>query len=564
MNDISNSDPQETGFLKKNEVYELAGIFKVLLIRDHDLSTDTLLDYKKDNGVSIDIHEVFECLAKENVFMSPNDPASECARQIAASALAALFFDETVPSIEVACVADNWQLWSEFRSQICEILQNHDSIQTFKDRFLELIHSFQKDPKKYCYITLSREEFEELEKAWNKQTNIAEVWKESWGWDINYMPLPGASCLQCLFQDGITDLNHILDEIVLPWCLKDTLWVVGPEAKILAMLKCAPSVLENNSDGSQFWNKSILAPMLLQNALDYSIKTLEDAQHSRDGSNTAQQKPNLETLWLDIIDIVSNRPDGAFLGRAFLKSNMAHLFFKQKIVNNNFVNNDFMVRFCIAQQSQQLISINPSNSPKNLFEDVFDYNLETAKDVCKHFVQTGLLAEKNEKMRLASLLAFIAPLNANLPVEIALDFLNLLLPYRNAGFHTSEHFSSPDIRHTLVGWLYAQCPAPLGEWLNTWSILASSRYKLRNSLFGDNALNIRYVLNFIILAGICAAFQLKLNDQEEASNSLLTAVKKKIFSCSHWDWFPDKFFAKLDHILTLPPEEFICPFKTQA
>lgn len=555
MKDIFNYI-SSTDLLKKNEIFCLASIFRKILSSGLDLSAKTFSDYQASNDIPPDLHEIFACLTKQSIFM-PDEQHSATMREIVASALAMLFFDEVVPAIEVARAADKWQLWDGFRSRVCERMQDHEAIQTFRDRFLELISSFQADPLKYHHISLSRPEYEELTEAWNKQTNISEVWKESWGWGINYLAPPGAACLQCLLPDNIMDLNRILAAIVLPWCLRDTLWILRPDSWILAMLECAPAVLDKNAAGDECWNKSILAPMLLQTALDYSIKSLEDTgQHSWNGQNASQPMPMLEKLWPNIIDIISKRSDGSFLGRAFLKSNMAHLFFERKIINDNS-----RVRFCIARQSAKLVHVEPSDSPKKLFEDVFDCNVETPRDICKHFVQTGLLAEENEKMRLASLLAFLAPQDANLPAEVAIDFLDLLLPYRNAGFHTSEHFPIPDIRHTLIGWLYAQCSNPLEAWLNTWSILACSRYKLRNSFFGDDSLNYRYVLNFVLVAGICASFQLKQEDQAQASASFLETVKEKIVSCSHWDWFQDKFFTKLSNLLALPTEEFICPFK---
>lgn len=539
-----------------NEISCLASIFKKILSSGLVLSAKALSDYQANKKIPPDLHGIFACLTNQSIFMS-DKPYSVTVRPIVASALVMLFFDEAVPAIEVARAADNWHLWDEFRSGVCETMQDHETTQIFLKRFLELINSFQADPIKYHHISLSRSEYEELTGAWNKQTNIAEIWKESWGMGFNHMPPPGVGCLRCLFPDNITDLNRILAAIVLPWYLRDTLWILRPGSEILTMLKFAPSVLDKNAAGDECWNKSILAPMLLQSALDYSINSLEDTrEHSWNGQNASQPMPMLEELWLNIIDIILERNDGSFLGRAFLKSNMAHLFFERKIINNNS-----MVRFCIAKQAGKLVQINPSDSPKKLFEDVFDCNLEALLDICKHFVQTGLLAEENEKMRLASLLAFLAPQDANLPAEIAIDFLNLLLPCRNAGFYTSEHFPIPDIRHTLIGWLYTQCSSPLEAWLNTWSILASSRYKLRNSFFGDDVLNYRYVLNFVLVSGICASFQLKQDGQEKASASFLKTVKEKILSCSHWDWFQEKFFSKLYNLLTLPAEEFICPFK---
>lgn len=448
-------------------------------------------------------------------------------REMAGVALAKLFFDTACNPLAIAkCVMD-WDLWDQFEAAACSFMKyGTASVGDFKQRYELLITEWQDDMPRI--LRSGAEDAEAYKNYWAQETDVSEVWREDPFQDFGHAMIPAYNALKCLLPNHVRDLVDILDYVKFPNILSDTLWALHRPESLPEMLKLAPTTLADCPETDASWNKSLLAPAILKTASDCTYLWLEKGECQR-----------AVDLWHALADVLEERADGTFLARAFLTSKTARLGFVQEIVTTESKNNSI-----ICDEMVRLICLPDASEPVRAFKTIFSYPLEKAIEANSYYVQTGINVTQERGMTLSSLLAFLHSENKELEADNAIVFFNLLLAYDKAGLHTSEHFQVPDFRHQAIGRLYAESENPVESLRNTFKHLSGAWNRLRQSLFCENSLELRYAFNFVFTSALCAIDYLKATKPEMAK-ALQIFVKQKLFTYACLDWFQDKFMLIL-------------------
>lgn len=468
------------------------------------------------------------------------------AQWVIGQAMATLFLDSSENALGLLFMVPDWNCWEGFCTRLSKELNNVDRASHFGRRFMEAIADLEANPRGYCMFRSDEQRFLQMNEVWKKESSLSAVWNPTYGWSYVTMHLPASSTLRVLLPNFPQVLVNVLEQISYPPIVKDILWVCSSIEASQVLLRNATSCMTLDSEGKPSWNRKLLAPLLLEWCVTYGTHALEKGVRS--GSTAVDEaQAQLTRQYADMVAALMKREDKYFLGKAFLAEILTRRVHRHKVKRDPQAHSLLL----LSNALKEALSFPSGDLPDTLFSDTFCVGEEEVAAQAGFFTQTGIPFSQHSGLHLTSLLALIerTPELTEDYAQLFLRFFSILLCFKDAGLYTSEHSDFPDVRHEKMAQVYAATTDPQMNWQGTWRQLSGVRYKLRAFLFNEASNEQRYVLNFVLICGVCAYKILELQNKCIESHALRHTVSQSIADYSHWDWVQERFFAKLQLLI---------------
>jgi hypothetical protein len=458
--------------------------------------------------------------------------------------LAKLFFETRCDAQLILFRMDEWLCWDGFLTRSRIELSKKDNLSTFRVRFTDVIQQMEASPESYVRFRADREQFSRLLEFWKNESTFSEVWNSSYGWGYISMYLHGSSALEALLPEYPEAFCSIIENISYPPIINDLLWIFSRYSSVLPkMLESAPLCAVSDEHNATVWNRSILAPLLLQVCISYGRVRLDEPHRANNKEMFENVIDDLTCLYSSTIEKLMSRDDCKFLGEAFLAELLARNVYSYN--HGRDPQKEALTLFIHILSSKLSL---PQDAERSSWpEHTFGISREQTTSQASQFLQTGILGTGIERLNITSLRTLLArePAITSANAQQYLDFVKILLSYRDTGFYTTEFSDFPDDRHRDIASLYVASTDPCESWRQTWQYLSGVRYKLRFSLFNSDSNEQRYALNFVLASGIAATQLLKEQNKTELAALLSKAIENSISNLVAWDHSQERLYPKM-------------------
>lgn len=470
------------------------------------------------------------------------------ARWLIGQALAGIFLSSRVDVLKILKFAEATWAGEEFDAGLRSAAVGEEGLRHMLVRFREAVDRLEGEPEMYCGIRSERENARELIRQWTQERILKDMYSPAWSWDsVPWDDVPKLGALGALLPAHSGAVAELLSAITVPPVMRDTLWTLRRNCTqdagdcFSALLKDAPDCREAAEAGQ--WNGQLLAPALLQWGLVHGQKELEKAADGNEVRDSAVSK--LAAMWESFAQILKARPDGQMLMRAFLAGNLP--MDRGDARPAELMGLPWEIARAALAKSMPDLSANT----EKIFQETFGKSMAQARDDWKDFVESGRLRPAGRLMNLSSLLGILPDAERGTAADnahAALDMFRYLPAYEKNGLYTSEYSRLPEKSHRAVGELYSRQAAPAACWSQTWQQLSGLRHRLRQAPYGEQVVDQYSTLNFVLVAGICAAKRLREENRAEDARSMAGEVGRAIRQYSAWARLEQRFLTKLRNL----------------
>ena len=467
------------------------------------------------------------------------------AQWLIGQALASIFMSSRIDALDLLEFVEDTFAWQGFKEGLSSAATGPEPVRHMLARFREAIDRLEGAPENYSRFSSEKENVRALIGQWREERDLEDMFTPLWGWDsFAWRVVPAVGVLGRLLPASGPEVAELLSAITLPPVMRDTLWTVSRNctedagACFSALLQAAPNCRKTGEEDQ--WNGQLLAPAILQWALVHGQQELDRAACSTDARDAAAS--GLKSMWEKFAEILKGRPDGLMLARAFLAGNLP-------MDRGDARPTDLMgIPWTTACAALAKIMPDLPANPEEIFQETFGRSIAEAKDDWINFVETGKLQPAGRLMNLGSLLSRLPDAESMATAGnayVALDMFKYLPAYEKNGLYTTEYSRLPEKIHQAIGDLYSRQAAPAASWSQTWKELSALRHRLRQSPYGEQVIDQYSTLNFVLVAGICAAKLLSEKSQTEEARSMADEVSRAIQQYSAWARLEQPFLMKL-------------------
>lgn len=467
------------------------------------------------------------------------------AQWLIGQALARIFMSSQIEALDLLEFVEDTFAWQGFKEGLWSAATGPEPVRHMLARFREAIDHLEGAPENYSRFSSEKENGRALIRQWREERDLEDMFTPLWGWDsFAWRGVPAVGVLGRLLPASSREVAELLSAITLPPVMRDTLWTVSRNCMedagpcFSALLQAAPNCKEAGEEDQ--WNGQLLAPALLQWALVYGQQELDKAANSTDVGAAAVS--GLEAMWQRFAEILKGRPDGLMLARTFLAGNLP--MDRGDARPTDLMGIPWKTAFSALAKIMPALPANP----EEIFQETFGKSMAEAMDDWINFVETGRLQPAGRLMNLGSLLSRLPDPESSAAADnahVALDMFQYLLACEKNGLYTTEYSRLPEKIHQAIGDVYSRQAVPAASWSQTWKELSALRHRLRQCPYGEQVIDQYSTLNFVLVAGICAARLLSEKNQAEAARSMADEVSRAIRQYSAWARLEQPFLTKL-------------------